>query len=84
MKNSVMLLGMFALMAFASCEKKTETTIENKDTTVVVMPPPPAVETPESQDTTGTSIEVGKNGVDVDGDKTDVEVKDGNTKVEVK
>ena len=83
MKNSVMLLGMCALMAFASCEKKTETTIENKDTTVVVMPPP-AVETPESRDTTGTSIEVGKNGVDVDGEKTDVEVKDGNAKVEVK
>ncbi|MBD3583020.1 hypothetical protein [Flavobacterium selenitireducens] len=82
MKNSILMLGAIALATVASCEKKTETTIESRDTTVVVTPPPPAVETP--QDTSGTSVEVGKEGVNVDGDNTDVEVKDGKTKVEVK
>lgn len=81
MKKSI-ILGTFALMAMASCEKKTETTIENKDTTVVVTPPPPAVETPA--DTSGTSVEVGKEGVKVDSKTTDVKVEDGKTKVEVK
>lgn len=82
MKKSIFILSVLATAIFASCEKKTETTIESRDTTVVVTPPPPAVETPA--DTSGTSVEVGKEGVNVDGEKTDVEVKDGKTKVEVK
>ncbi|RZJ70112.1 hypothetical protein [Flavobacterium sp.] len=80
--NKSILLGAFSLIALASCEKKTETTIENKDTTVVVMPPPPAVETPA--DTSDTSVEVGKEGISVDSKTTDVKVEDGKTKVEVK
>lgn len=75
------LFGALALAALASCEKKSETVIESRDTTVVVTPPPPAVETPE--DTAETSVEVGKEGVSVDSKKTDVEVRDGNAKVEV-
>ncbi|RZJ68212.1 MAG: hypothetical protein EOO50_01985 [Flavobacterium sp.] len=85
MKATPFYLAAIAAFAFASCEKKTTTT-ETTTEASTVETPPPAVETP-AQDTTGTSVEVGSDGVKVDTKNpaggTKVEVKDEKAKVEV-
>lgn len=78
MKATSLYFAAFALMALASCKKETTTAETGSDTTIVVTPPPPAVETPAQEDTTGTSVEAGADGI-----KVDTKNPDGSTKVEV-
>lgn len=86
MKKMSLLLGMLSIMAIVSCKKKEETP----------PPPPPTTETTievnapavEEKNPDGTSISVGKDGVDVStkngSTETNVKVGDGAAKVEVK
>lgn len=76
MKKITLCLGLFAFLAFASCDKKTEKTVETTETTTVVqdtvVKEVPA-EAPKEDD--GTSVKVSSDGVDVNSKDVDVEVK---------
>ncbi|CAM4145341.1 hypothetical protein FLAN108750_12575 [Flavobacterium antarcticum] len=90
MKKIGLTLSMFAIMALVSC-KKEETVVTpapETETEVVVLPPPPPPAPVEEVEKDGTSISVGKDGVEVstkDGDnKTVIDVKDGKGSIEIK
>lgn len=91
MKKIGLTLSMFAIMALVSC-KKEETVVvpapEAAPEVVVLPPPPPPAPEQEVDEKDGTSISVGKDGVEVstkDGDKkTVIDVKDGKGKIEIK
>ena len=89
MKKITLFLGILSIITIVSCKKKEE----------MPVPPPPAptessVPTPEApkpvveDNKDGTSIKVGKDGVDIstkDGaNKTSVNVSNGDAKVEIK
>ena len=92
MKKIVLALSMLSVMALVSCKKDTppppapEVIVVAPEPEPLPPPPPPAPEKTEESD--GTSISVGKDGVEVstkDGDKkTVIDVKDGKGKMEIK
>ena len=93
MKKIGLTLSMFAVMALVSCKKEETIVVPAPDAPpeVVVLPPPPPpapVPTPDKPDPDGTSISVGKDGVEVstkDGkNKTVIDVKDGKGSIEIK
>jgi hypothetical protein len=73
MKNIGLCLGLFAFLAFASCEKKVEKTVETTETTKVVQDTV-VKEVPKEEDE-GTSVKINNDGVDVDSKDVDVEIK---------
>lgn len=90
-------LFVFSVLAIAACNNKpVETTDDGRDTVVqivkepVVVPsPPPAAApapAPTPENTKGTSVKVGNNGVDVQSNdgKSDVKVKVDDNGVEFK
>lgn len=91
MKKIVLALNMLALVALVSCKKDTPppppAPMPEPQVIVTPPPPPPAPEVKE-EETDGTSVSVGKDGVEVttkNGDnKTVIDVKDGKGKIEIK
>ena len=91
MKRIVLTFSMFAVMALSSCKKEEPVTpppAPEAQPEVVVVPPPPPPAPEKTEESDGTSISVGKDGVEVstkDGDKkTVIDVKDGKGKIEIK
>ena len=95
MKKIVLALNMLAVMALVSCKDETPPPpppAPEPQVIVVPPPPPPApeviVKDTKEEDKNGTSISVGKGGVEVstkDGKKsTVIDVKDGKGKIEIK
>lgn len=89
MKKIVLALNMVALVALVSCKKKTPPPPPPPpEPQVIVMPPPPPPAPEVKEESDGTSISVGSDGVEVstkDGDtKTVIDVKDGKGSVEIK
>ncbi len=89
MKKVVLALNMLALVALVSCKKDTPPPPPPAPEPQVIVTPPPAPAAPEvEEESDGTSISVGKDGVEVsskDGDKkTVIDVKDGKGSVEIK
>jgi len=74
MKNKLMLLSLVAALVTISCGLK-----EEKPADVIVIEQP----APEQPASSGTSIEVGKDGVKIESNKTNVEVKDDGAKVKI-
>lgn len=73
MKKITLCFGLASFLILASCEKKTEKTVETTETTTVVhdtvaKPAPPKTEE-------GTSVKVNSDGVDVNSKDVDVEIK---------
>lgn len=90
MKKSVIALGAVALLAFASCKEDKKIPDPAPETPPVENPAPtpsPKTDT-EKHDEDGTSVSVGKDGVQVntkDGEsKTDVNVSKNDASVEIK
>ena len=86
MKKIVLALNMLALVALVSCKDETPPPPPPApEPQVIVAPPPPP---PIKEESDGTSISVGSDGVEVstkDGDKkTVIDVKDGKGKIEIK
>ncbi len=79
MKNRLMMLSLIAVTIAFSCAPK-----EEKPTEVIVIEKEVEKEPAPAEEKSGTSIEVGKDGVKVSSEKTSVDVKDGKAKVEVK
>ena len=89
MKKVVLALNMLAVMALISCKKETPLPPPPPpEPQVIVTPPPPPPAPEKTEESDGTSISVGKDGVEVstkDGDKkTVIDVKDGKGSVEIK
>lgn len=89
MKKVVLALNMLAVMALISCKKETPLPPPPPpEPQVIVTPPPPPPAPEKTEESDGTSISVGKDGVEVstkDGDKkTVIDVKDGKGKIEIK
>lgn len=91
MKKIGLTLSMFAIMALVSCKKEETVVVPAPEAApeVVVLPPPPPPPAPEKEvEADGTSISVGKDGVEVstkDGNKkTVIDVKDGKGSIEIK
>ena len=90
MKKIGLTLSMFAIMALVSCKKEEAvvTPAPETKTEVVVLPPPPPPAPEKEVESDGTSISVGKDGVEVntkDGNnKTVIDVKDGKGSIEIK
>ncbi|MCY1246174.1 hypothetical protein D3C87_68050 [compost metagenome] len=90
MKKSFIALGAIALLAFASCKEDKKTPDPVPETPPVENPTPtPSPKTDaEKQDSDGTTVSVGKDGVQVntkDGEsKTDVNVSKNDASVEIK
>ena len=91
MKKIKLILGLLSIIAIVSCKKKEEMPIAPPPPPTMEMappppPPPPAPVDPKDKD--GTSIELGKDGVNINttnGEKqTTVKVANGETRVEVK
>ena len=86
MKKIVLALNMLALVALVSCKDETPPPPPPAPEPQVIVAPPPPPPTKEESD--GTSISVGSDGVEVstkDGDKkTVIDVKDGKGKIEIK
>ncbi|WP_432670974.1 hypothetical protein [Flavobacterium sp. SM2513] len=87
MKKIVLAFNMLALVALVSCKKDTPPPPPPApEPQVIVAPPPPPPTKAEESD--GTSISVGSDGVEVstkDGTKkTDINVKDGKGSIEIK
>lgn len=86
MKKIVVALNMLALVALVSCKDETPPPPPPAPEPQVIVAPPPPPPTKEESD--GTSISVGSDGVEVstkDGDKkTVIDVKDGKGKIEIK
>jgi hypothetical protein len=83
MKKISMFLGMLSVLAIVSCKKKEEVT-QPTETTIEVNTVAPAAE----ENPNGTSVSVGKDGIDVStksGSKeTNVTVGGGDASVEIK
>lgn len=77
MKNKLMLLSLFAALVSISCGPK-----EEKPADVIVIEQP-AEQQAAPETNSGTSIEVGKDGVKIESNKTNVEVKDDGAKVKI-
>ncbi|MCF6132214.1 hypothetical protein [Flavobacterium wongokense] len=75
-KKIILCFGLASFLMFASCDKKTEKTVETTETTTVVqdtvVKEVPAEE-PKEED--GTSVKINNNGVDVNSKDVDVEIK---------
>ncbi len=91
MKKIGLTLSMFAIMALVSCKKEETVVVPAPEAApeVVVLPPPPPPPAPKKEvESDGTSISVGKDGVEVstkDGNKkTVIDVKDGKGSIEIK
>ena len=89
MKKVVLALNMLAVIALISCKKETPLPPPPPpEPQVIVTPPPPPPAPEKTEESDGTSISVGKDGVEVstkDGDKkTVIDVKDGKGKIEIK
>ena len=88
MKKIVLALNMLALVALVSCKKETPPPPPPAPEPQVIVTPPPPPPPPTKEESDGTSISVGKDGVEVstkDGDtKTVIDVKDGKGKIEIK
>ena len=86
MKKIVLALNMLALVDLVSCKDETPPPPPPAPEPQVIVAPPPPPPTKEESD--GTSISVGSDGVEVstkDGDKkTVIDVKDGKGKIEIK
>ena len=86
MKKIVLALNMLALVTLVSCKDETPPPPPPAPEPQVIVAPPPPPPTKEESD--GTSISVGSDGVEVstkDGDKkTVIDVKDGKGKIEIK
>lgn len=91
MKKIVLACSMLALVVLASCKKEVPPPPPPPEPQVVVLPPPPPpppapVKAEEDKD--GTSVSVGKDGVEINsknGDKkTVIDMKDGKTNIEIK
>jgi hypothetical protein len=77
MKNKLILLSLVAAIVTISCGPKEEKPAE----VIVIEQPTPEQPSPETS--SGTSIEVGKDGVKIESNKTNVEVKDDGAKVKI-
>ncbi|MDI1255819.1 MAG: hypothetical protein PSV16_06940 [Flavobacterium sp.] len=91
MKKITLMLGAFAMMAMVSCKKDVPPPPPPPEVPAELPapPPPPAPEVPPAVDEKdGTSVEVGKDGINVttkNGTKsTEVKVDSKGTKVETK
>ncbi|RZK05680.1 MAG: hypothetical protein EOO46_15710 [Flavobacterium sp.] len=89
MKKIIFLLGMMSMLAVVSCKKDAPIPPPPPPDPVVAPAPPPVPSEPKAEDEKdGTTVSVGKEGVDVstkDGDKkTKVNVSGGDAKVEIK
>jgi len=94
MKKTLLVLGMLSIMAVVSCKKDAPIPPPPPPEPVaapapVPPPPPPVPQEPKAVDEKdGTTVSVGKEGVDVstkDGStKTKVNVSGGDAKVEIK
>lgn len=89
MKKIVLAINMLALVALVSCKEETPPPPPPAaDPQVIVVPPPPPPAPVQEDDKDGTSISVGKDGVELStksGDKkTVIDVKDGKGKIEIK
>jgi multidrug efflux pump subunit AcrA (membrane-fusion protein) len=86
MKKILLAFNMLALVALVSCKDETPPPPPPAPEPQVIVTPPPPPPTKEESD--GTSISVGSDGVEVstkDGDKkTVIDVKDGKGKIEIK
>ena len=73
MKKTALLLGLFSMMAIVSCKKNEDVTpppapmeTPAPDPEIPTTTPPPAPEVPANSDeANGTSVSVGKDGIDV-------------------
>lgn len=92
MKKVILVLNLLAVMALVSCKKEAPLPPPPPPVPQVVVPPPPppppAPEKPAEPEKEGTSISVGRDGVEIsskNGDKkTVIDVKDGKGKIEIK
>ena len=96
MKKIVLALNILAIAALVSCKPETPPPPPPApEPQVIVLPPPPPpaperviVKETVKEDKDGTSISIGKGGVEVstkDGKKsTTIDVKDGKGKIEIK
>lgn len=88
MKKITILVALMSLTVFVACKKDVpppaETTVEV--VTPAAEPPAPEVEAPEEDN--GTSVKIGKDGVDIstknETKKTTIEVKNDGASMEVK
>jgi hypothetical protein len=86
MKKATLMLGALAMMAMVSCKKDVPPPPPPPEVPAEVPapPPPPAPEVPPAPEKS-TSVEVGKDGIDVSTKSgTDVKVDSKGTKVKVK
>ena len=91
MKRIKLLLGALSIMAMVSCKQKEEVpvvipvTVEAPENDPAPLPPPPPKEVPDKD---GTSISIGKNGVDINTQNstktTEVSVNKDGAAVEIK
>ena len=89
MKKIVFVLGLMSIMAVVSCKKDAPIPPPPPPEPVVAPAPPPVPAEPKAEDEKdGTSVSVGKDGLDVstkDGDKkTTVKVSGEDSKIEIK
>lgn len=88
MKKSIIALGALAMLAFSSCREDKKVPDPAPNTPPVENPAPTPTPKIEKQDEDGTSVSVGKDGVEVntkDGkSKTDVNVSTNDASVEIK
>ncbi|MDR6967544.1 hypothetical protein J2X31_001555 [Flavobacterium arsenatis] len=88
MKKIVFALGVMSMMAIISCKKDTTVPPPPPPEPVAAPAPPPVPAAPEVEEEDGTSVSIGKDGLDVstkDGDKkTTVKVSGEDSKIEIK